>query len=162
MLDGLTREVGADIPHTSPTAGKPRARSTRKGSYVKASMVPSLRCHRSLADRRTASPCASASLPKSASVVLPGQRSRTSSLHGCSQLGSSSSPWRATPSCLPVFTGGAKAVNAYGSAGDPHRLGLFPSSLARVARACSLQLTDQLGSIAFPTSTATPPNKELN
>ena len=132
-----------------------------------------------LADRRTASPPASASLPRPASVVLPGQRSRTSSpegthtqrlgvfpspeasaLHGCPQLGSSSSPWRAKPSCLPVFTGGAKAVN--GSAGDPHRLGLFPSSLAWVARDCSLQSTDHFGSTAFPTSTTTPPNKERN
>ena len=49
-----------------------------------------------------------------------------------------------------------------GSAGGPQRLRFFPSSLAWVARACSLRPTDHLGSIASTASTTTPPTKERN
>jgi hypothetical protein len=62
----------------------------------------------------------------------------------------------------PGFCRRRQSSERIGSAGDSHRLGLFPSSLAWVARACSIRPTDQLGSIASPTSTTTPPNKERN
>jgi hypothetical protein len=74
-----------------------------------------------------------------------------------------------------LLAGGAQAVNEEapaalngqrrlmtGSAGDPQRLELFPSSLAWVARDCFLWTTDHLGSAPSPTSTTTSPTKERN